>query len=402
MKTCTYCGQESPEEATRCVHCGTEFASSQDQPTDAPAPMSPPEPEATPPAPTGSAAGGWGWPSPPRDDEPPASTEPPPPSEPPPAAEPPPAETSTPARVGEGALRFSHSGETYILGYGADFFGVWDRNQPGGPILQFPRTDQGWNEAWNRFSGMERRFVEVPHVGTPPDVRVSSASAFKPLRTVGGWLVALLAAAAVLSAITMVLRGVEITRFQDFRSGLTSLQSVDDARQAANGVGFFAIVAILASAVVWLIWHHRAQANLRKLGVDGQRFTPGWVIAWWIIPFANFVMPPQVTAETWRASEPATGAIEWKRKRISPVFVIWWSAWLARIPFTSLASAAAPQSGGSIEQLIRQRSFAIAADAATVVAGLAAIMIVRQITRWQHEKRDRVAAYGQAAAAAAP
>lgn len=317
------------------------------------------------------------------------------------AAEASPVPLSGSPRVGEGALRFSHSGETYILGYGADFFGVWDRNQPGGPILQFPRTDQGWNEAWNRFSGMEKRFVEVPQVGTPPDVRVTSTSGFKPLRTLGAWLVALLAAAAVLSAITMVLRGVEITRFQDFRSGLTSLQSVDDARYAANGVGFFAVMAILAAAIVWLIWHYRAQGNLRKLGVDGLRFTPGWVIGWWIIPFANFVMPPQVTAETWRASEPAAGAIEWKRKRVSPIFVIWWGAWLARIPFTSLASAAAPQSGGSIDQLIRQRSFGIAADAATVVAGIAAIMIVRQITRWQHQKRDRMAAYGQAAAAAA-
>src|SRR5262249_15570392 len=36
-----------------------------------------------------------------------------------------------PARVGEGAIRFSHSGYRYILGYGADFFGIWDRETPG-------------------------------------------------------------------------------------------------------------------------------------------------------------------------------------------------------------------------------------------------------------------------------
>ena len=76
-------------------------------------------------------------------------------------------------QVGEGALRFSHSGERYILGYGAGFFGIWDRGSPGGPVLRFPRTDDGWNEGWNRFTGMEPRAMEVTHRAVPaPDVRV--------------------------------------------------------------------------------------------------------------------------------------------------------------------------------------------------------------------------------------
>ena len=385
MKTCSYCGQETSDDATFCPHCGTAFASAPAAPAD-PAAESSTDPSTAETFTPGAVTSGQ-------------SEEPGPASVFEDAAE---AAPSDGPRVGEGALRFSHSGETYILGYAADFFGIWDRNQPGGPILQFPRTDLGWNEAWNRFSGMEKRFVEVPQVGTPPDVRTTSTAGFKPVRSLGTWLVVLLAGSAVLSTITLILRGVEITRLQDFRSGVTSLKSVDDARMAANGASVLTVITILAAAVVWLIWHRRAQANLRTLGVDGLRFTPGWLIAWWLIPFANFVMPPQVTAETWRASDPASGAIEWKQKRLPPIFVVWWGAWLARIPLTSLASAAAPQDGGTIEQLIRQRSFGMAADAATIVAGLAAILIVRRITMWQHEKRDRMAAYGQAAAAATP
>jgi uncharacterized protein DUF4328/zinc ribbon protein len=415
LKTCSYCGQEIPEDATTCPHCGTDLTAPQNQ-QGAPGPAST--------EPTGETpAAGWGWPGGPQGPEPPPPAgqqddAPPPPSTdeapPPPTdaaptddtvvlpASTPTAVGATDARVGEGALRFSHSGEVYILGYGAEFFGIWDRNHPGGPILQFPRSDQGWNEAWNRFSGMEKRFVEVPQTGTPPDVRTTSTSGFKTLRTLGGWLVVLLISSAALAVLTLALRGVEITRLQDFRTGLTSAAAVNDARNAANGVAVFGVFVILATAVVWLIWHHRAQANLRKLGVDGLRFTPAWVVWWWIIPFANFVMPPQATAETWRASEPATGAIEWKRKRLSPVFVVWWGAWLGRVPLASLASTASPKSGGTVEQLIRQGGYGIASDAATVVAAIAAIMIVRQITKWQHQKRDRMAAYGQAAAAAAP
>src|SRR5262245_55618296 len=45
------------------------------------------------------------------------------------------------ARVGEGAVAFSHSGERYVLGWGEDFFGIWDRNVVGGPTMRLPRPD---------------------------------------------------------------------------------------------------------------------------------------------------------------------------------------------------------------------------------------------------------------------
>ena len=66
------------------------------------------------------------------------------------------------ARVGEGALRFSHSGDRYLLGYGEDFFGMWDRNVPGGPVQRFPRDDDGWRQCWAAFTSRETRWVDVP------------------------------------------------------------------------------------------------------------------------------------------------------------------------------------------------------------------------------------------------
>jgi hypothetical protein len=64
--------------------------------------------------------------------------------------------------VGEGALAFSHSGTTYLLGWGATFFGIWNRNVPGGPARTFPRTDEGWRDAWLEYARMETNFVSVP------------------------------------------------------------------------------------------------------------------------------------------------------------------------------------------------------------------------------------------------
>src|SRR5205823_8202336 len=69
------------------------------------------------------------------------------------------------SRPGEGAQKFSHSGYRFVLGYGADFFGIWERERPGGPVERFPRTDAGWTDAWNRFRQLEPQGVEVPPSG---------------------------------------------------------------------------------------------------------------------------------------------------------------------------------------------------------------------------------------------
>ena len=74
-------------------------------------------------------------------------------------------------------LQFSHSGRRYLLGYGRDFFGVWDRLQEGPPVRRFPRTDAGWASAWTTYVSMEPDRVEV---GLP-----AGASASAPGPTLG-------------------------------------------------------------------------------------------------------------------------------------------------------------------------------------------------------------------------
>jgi hypothetical protein len=59
------------------------------------------------------------------------------------------------------AISFSHTGDSYLLGYGSDFFGIWDRDQPEGPVERFPRTDEGWAQAWWRYIAIEPRYAEV-------------------------------------------------------------------------------------------------------------------------------------------------------------------------------------------------------------------------------------------------
>ncbi|MDP9341038.1 MAG: hypothetical protein M3Q23_02790 [Actinomycetota bacterium] len=62
-----------------------------------------------------------------------------------------PAQTPSPSP----ALTFSHEGPRYILGYSAEYFGLWDKAAPGPPVQRFPRTEQGWQMAWEAFMRAE-------------------------------------------------------------------------------------------------------------------------------------------------------------------------------------------------------------------------------------------------------
>jgi len=66
------------------------------------------------------------------------------------------------------ALQYTHSGRRYLLGYGHDFFGIWDRQQPAAPARRWPRTDEGWRSAWVAFHADEPDATEVGlTAGTP-------------------------------------------------------------------------------------------------------------------------------------------------------------------------------------------------------------------------------------------
>jgi hypothetical protein len=91
------------------------------------------------------------------------------------------------------ALQFTHSGSRYLLGYGREFFGIWDRQGGSEPLSKFPRTDDGWRDAWLAFSPMEPHSTEVGISGGPVLAQPGPQAAAwprRPTRRVSGawWL----------------------------------------------------------------------------------------------------------------------------------------------------------------------------------------------------------------------
>jgi hypothetical protein len=136
-----------------------------------------------------------------------------------------------------------------------------------------------------------------------------------------------------------------------------------------------AVLLVVVTAVVWLVWQYRSQANVRALGAKGLRFRPTFTVLAWIVPVANLVLPLFSVRELWRASDPDVGPDGWRGGRTHPAIWVWWLALLAGVGLLFLAfhglGAEPTQS-----QLMTRDRFARGAAGVGLVAALLGIVIV--------------------------
>jgi hypothetical protein len=60
------------------------------------------------------------------------------------------------------AKAYAYSGVRLVLGYGADFYAIWDRADLEHPVSVYPKSQDGWAEAWTAFIAQEPMAAPVP------------------------------------------------------------------------------------------------------------------------------------------------------------------------------------------------------------------------------------------------
>jgi hypothetical protein len=201
----------------------------------------------------------------------------------------------------------------------------------------------------------------------------------------GRALTILLAATIVGDAANIAVTIAELNTLQRYRDGLASDLDVVRAIDRSGAVGITILVLFVVTGIVWLVWQHRSQTNLRGAGIRSLHFTPGWAVGWWLIPIANLWKPFQATRELLKAS--AGGDRWWEMP--TPVLVgWWWAGWIAFNLMDGLASTFFSGDDVSVGAYMTGDRFSIAGDLLSTATAILAILVVRDVIRRQAALRS--------------
>jgi hypothetical protein len=198
------------------------------------------------------------------------------------------------------------------------------------------------------------------------------------LRTALTWL---LAADAVAALLMLVARLNRVSVIDDFRSLSATAQDGRDADQFVSTAGSLLLLLGIATAAVVIVWQWRSAKNNEMLRKIRPRFTPGWSIGGWFIPFANLGIPLRIFHDLWQGSDPDTnGYRDWRGLRRSGLVNLWWTAYLV-----GNAASFTATSSRTLEAVRSTDQRVAIGSAITAVAAVLAIFVIRSITDRQEQ-----------------
>jgi hypothetical protein len=160
-------------------------------------------------------------------------------------------------------------------------------------------------------------------------------------------------------------------------------------RESNQGFDAFSLVGLVTMAVMVLliIWMWRSAHNAQALGRVGQRLSPGWAIAAWFIPLANYVLLYILYSDLWRSADPSTSRGDaWRTLPGSWTLRAFWIFYVIG-PLMVIAPAVLAVTGVTDESTTQ--TLLIVGGVVGAVAALLNIVVVREITARQEALQER-------------
>ncbi len=109
----------------------------------------------------------------------------------------------------------------------------------------------------------------------------------------------------------------------DFLAGTIEQDDFIEAITPYLLLSFVQGIAVLASAILVIVWMYRLAGNHRTLH-RGATWGPGWAIGGWFLPPMLYIIPFLMFRELWKASDPDVPiGGEWRGGRVSPLVPAW-------------------------------------------------------------------------------
>lgn len=215
-------------------------------------------------------------------------------------------------------------------------------------------------------------------------VERTAGQTYRPVTGVGVTAAILIGLVLVREVLVAVANWRDYSLVHGYLAGTVSpsdIESADSDFLEAIG-GLFAGFAVwLVAGAAFLVWLWRARLNSELIaGASAHRRSRGWVVGGWITPIANLWYPHQIMTDIWRASAV--------RKPVSVALVNAWWGFLAigTVLIRPIQWRLAMQESVSEQDFLSNANVSTLFVALELVAGVLAIVIIRRITGWQHER----------------
>ncbi|MGW0118110.1 DUF4328 domain-containing protein [Streptomyces sp. NPDC003327] len=161
------------------------------------------------------------------------------------------------------------------------------------------------------------------------------------------------------------------------------VSALDLALALVTVTGSLQLLALIATATLFLIWFHRVRLNAEVWAGDLQGRKPGWAIGGWFVPIANLWIPRSVAADIWRGSRAEPSAAD------RPGELLLLNAWWITFVIDTLVARTAGrvyERAETSEEYVSAANWFFLSDALNITAAVLAILFVRRLTSMQHVK----------------
>lgn len=157
--------------------------------------------------------------------------------------------------------------------------------------------------------------------------------------------------------------------------------------------GLIELGLLIAGGLAICFWTHSAYSNLRVLNVFGNRFTPGWAVAYYFIPVLSLYRPLQVMQELWKTSDAESLSSDgWMERPRSALAGWWWAFWLISGVLGQISTRIAWSGDVQIPALKIMSITVILSQIASIFAALCLFSLIGSVMTRQKEKLNRLAA----------
>lgn len=163
-----------------------------------------------------------------------------------------------------------------------------------------------------------------------------------------------------------------------------SSDEINRADDLYDVAGTAQMVAVAATAVVFIIWFHRVRSNADVFAQDVCTRSRGWAVGGWFIPLGNCWIPYTIAREIWTASTQWAPDGSWREVSAAPV-KRWWAIWVTALVLLRVGSTM-QNHAHSPAALQRATDVMFVCDLLMLTAAVLAIVFVRKLTAMQHTK----------------